>query len=423
MSMIDLEIEEQSAIDLEVSEIIIDGDNYDDYTGETTVTPTESEQTLGTAGKLVRSDITVEPIPDGYIVPSGTKLIGAGGSYDVKEYASARVLTDIQPLVVTPSEEEQTYTFVETTPQKIVGFNPVTVGAIPSEYVVPEGTATLTANGTYDVSDKQTAEVAIPEYSGPYAASINADLDELPLTLETSGKVATQDITISASQELQDTVTDYGTARTVTGVDANTTLTDGINALTTYANEVTSGSDTTLSEAVATLAAGYGQGGGDTVYCGSYGALYTVDTVTDSTRADTGFRECEYLETITHSEATSVSLYAGGFNCVALKSVTVPKCATYPNYFIRQQGSSYCNLESVTLGSIGYPVTNLTGANWRYGCHAATLTVTIYVDATILADIPTAVSSYAEGNDIYAPSGSTVTVVYKNSTTGEAITE
>lgn len=39
-----------------------------------------------------------------------------------------------------------------------------------------------------------------------------------------------------------------------------TPLTDGINALTTYANEVTGASDTTLSDAVGTLVAGYGQG-------------------------------------------------------------------------------------------------------------------------------------------------------------------
>lgn len=43
-------------------------------------------------------------------------------------------------------------------------------------------------------------------------------------------------------------------------------LTDAINALTTYANSVTGASDTTLSEAVATLAEGYGQGGGDIVF-------------------------------------------------------------------------------------------------------------------------------------------------------------
>lgn len=38
-------------------------------------------------------------------------------------------------------------------------------------------------------------------------------------------------------------------------------LTDAITALTTYSNTVTGASDTTLSDAVATLAAGYGGGG------------------------------------------------------------------------------------------------------------------------------------------------------------------
>ena len=42
---------------------------------------------------------------------------------------------------------------------------------------------------------------------------------------------------------------------------AGTPLTDAINALTTYSNTVTGASDTTLSEAVATLASGYGGGG------------------------------------------------------------------------------------------------------------------------------------------------------------------
>ena len=41
-------------------------------------------------------------------------------------------------------------------------------------------------------------------------------------------------------------------------------LTDAINALTRYANEVTGQSDQTLSDAVETLVEGYGQGGGIT---------------------------------------------------------------------------------------------------------------------------------------------------------------
>lgn len=44
-----------------------------------------------------------------------------------------------------------------------------------------------------------------------------------------------------------------------------TPLTDAINALTRYANETTGASDTTLSDAVGTLVAGYGGGGGSNI--------------------------------------------------------------------------------------------------------------------------------------------------------------
>ena len=47
-------------------------------------------------------------------------------------------------------------------------------------------------------------------------------------------------------------------------------LTDSINALTTYANEVTGASDTTLSDAVHTLASGYGGGGSGSVKTGTF---------------------------------------------------------------------------------------------------------------------------------------------------------
>lgn len=50
----------------------------------------------------------------------------------------------------------------------------------------------------------------------------------------------------------------------------STPLTDSINALTTYANEVTGASDTTLSDAVHTLASGYGGGGSGSVKTGSF---------------------------------------------------------------------------------------------------------------------------------------------------------
>lgn len=63
-----------------------------------------------------------------------------------------------------------------------------------------------------------------------------------------------------------------------------TPLTDAINALTTYSNTVTGASDTTLSDAVATLAAGYGGGGGleliDTITIAENTRGYSLDVTT-----------------------------------------------------------------------------------------------------------------------------------------------
>lgn len=75
-------------------------------------------------------------------------------------------------------------------------------------------------------------------------------------------------------------------------------LTDKINALTAYANEITGESDTTLSDAVASLASGYGGGG-------SSGLEYEAGTYTPST---------DELPTISfansHSKAPDVIVFA-----------------------------------------------------------------------------------------------------------------
>ena len=61
----------------------------------------------------------------------------------------------------------------------------------------------------------------------------------------------------------------------------STPLTDSINALTTYANEVTGGSDTNLSDAVHTLASGYG-GGGASSWTKVAETTYQVSTTSTS---------------------------------------------------------------------------------------------------------------------------------------------
>ena len=68
------------------------------------------------------------PIPDGYIVPSGTKTITENGTHDAREYESVAVNVPI-----------------------------------PEGYIKPSGTLNIDKNGTYDVAEKASAVVSIPK--------------------------------------------------------------------------------------------------------------------------------------------------------------------------------------------------------------------------------------------------------------------
>lgn len=80
------------------------------------------------------------------------------------------------------------------------------------------------------------------------------------ISITTNGTV-TEDVMAYANAEISVNVVnqDYEDALVALGTQSD--LTDSIEALTTYSNDVTGESDTTLSDAVHTLADGYGQGG------------------------------------------------------------------------------------------------------------------------------------------------------------------
>ena len=61
------------------------------YDGPYDVTPSESVQTLPTQGFGMAQNVTVQPIPSEYIVPSGTVLITQNGVADVGQYANADI--------------------------------------------------------------------------------------------------------------------------------------------------------------------------------------------------------------------------------------------------------------------------------------------------------------------------------------------
>ena len=114
---------------------------------------------------------------------------------------------------------------------------------------------------------------------------------------------------------------------------SNTPLTDAINALTQYANETTGQSDTTLSDAVGTLVAGYGGGGGDQA---------TIDMLV------TGIMDKDY--TFTQSTIGRAFANLSG----AQYSLTLPNVTTFRvgNYTFENSDIDTLNIPNFT-GNIG----------------------------------------------------------------------
>jgi hypothetical protein len=131
-----------------------------------------------------------------------------------------------------------------------------------------------------------------------------------------------------------------------------------------------------------------------------------------------GFSQCEEMETFEAPNLTQPPNQFAFFNCAKLRSIKFPRINAVQNYFIRQQAVSSV-IEEIQLGSIGYPFTTLAN-NWNYVDNRTGCTITIYVGATTIAEAQTAITNWASYG---GQNTSDCTLVFRNSTTGEVITE
>ena len=141
----------------------------------------------------------------------------------------------------------------------------------------------------------------------------------------------------------------------------NRPLTDAIDALTSYANSVTGESDTNLPDAVRTLADGYGQGGGDSIWASIVDRTVTEIDDKDGVCKDvswSAFHYCTSLTSVVLPAVTSVGVDAFT-RCSKLSSVDLPSATTILN-----TAFSYCT----GLSAIDLPVMASIGKNAFNGC-------------------------------------------------------
>lgn len=148
--------------------------------------------------------------------------------------------------------------------------------------------------------------------------------------------------------------------------------------------------------------------------------LYMRNMILPNTTEDImSFSQCSELETIEAPYYTGSLVHSYIFNCKKLKKVKFPRVTKLASaYFIRQQAVTSV-IEEIQLGSIGYPFTLLSN-NWNYGNDHEGCTITFYVNATTIAEAQTAITNWTQYGGQYT---SNVTIVFRNSTTGEVITE
>lgn len=212
-----------------------------------------------------------------------------------------------------------------------------------------------------------------------------------------------------------------------------TPLTDAIEALTRYANETTGASDTTLSDAVGTLAAGYGGGGGSSELLYNTGGkcFYLEDSILPSNfepgtdrrallKGAAYLKSVKWLYTGTFGGSNAKSLSNFFANCPLLESVHLARTnGISTSGYVEDVIANSPSIKSFIVGDIGYPNTigmgSPSGQYMMFRNITATFDIIIYTSAADLASVPTVLKTGS-------PWGATnATVIYKSSVTGEIL--
>ena len=367
-------------------------------------TPTKSSQTV-TADSTYDglSSVTVNPIPNEYIIPSGSKSITANGTSDVTSYSSVNVNVQpsLQSKTTTPTKSEQ----VITAESSYDGLSSVTVNPIPNEYIIPSGSKSITENGTSDVTTYASVSIDVqPDLQTKTATpttstqEITADSAYDGLSKVTVNPIPSQyivpsgnlDITANGSTNVKnyetvnvdvqptlrsESVTPTESSQTVTpgtGYDGLSEVTVGAISSTYVGSEIDrrTSSDLTVSEATVTVPAGY--------YASQ--ASKSIATGTEGTPTATKGTVSNNSLTVTPSVTNTAGYISGGTHSGTGVTVTASELVS--------------GTKTITENGTGINVTNYASVDVNVSPNLQTKSVTYTPTTSIQTATVTADSSY-----------------------------
>lgn len=353
-----------------------------------TITPTKSAQTAVAKNIYTTGAITVAAIPDEYVDTSdatvtadeifaGETAYGASGNKITGTFTIDNELSEQSGLITQitnianslpdASAQEATLQAKTVTPTKSLqtvtpddnydGLSEVTVNAIPSEYITPSGTLTITTNGTHDVKNYASAEVTISSSGG------SSEDSEILNNLVNGRIVSYTNNTLSS---VKAGLFMNCTYMTTISLPSATRIADYAFYNCQKLTNITFPKCVTLGQYVFAQCSSLNTVDFPLVSNVGNNAFYVCSNLTSisfpaaTTINANAFARCSKLNEITMPECTYVSM-SGFASCANLQSIYFPKCTSLANYAFNT-----CNL----LTNVSMPVLQIINNSAFSNCYA-----------------------------------------------------